>query len=85
MWYDAWPAYQLFLSLDTQWRYGFDGVTGLDYAATLALIALLYPRRAEQLDMHNDIRCLEIGAMTAINEQRAKARAEAEAKNKAKK
>jgi hypothetical protein len=84
VWYDAWPAVQLFFSLHTQWRHGFDGVTGLDYTAVLSVIALHVSRRTEQLELLTEIQALELGAMTAINEQRAKAKAEAEQKQKSK-
>lgn len=84
VWYEAWPAVELFFSLHTQWRHGFDGVTGLDYLAVLAVLALHYPRRQQQLDVLTEIQALELGAMTAINEQRAKAKAEAEQKQKSK-
>ena len=33
VWAEHWPAVQLFGAMQTQWRHGFSGPTGLDYAA----------------------------------------------------
>lgn len=31
VWPECWPAFSLFCDLQTQWRYGPGGMTGLDY------------------------------------------------------
>ena len=35
---DVVPAVELFFSLRTQWRFGFDSITGLNYATLPAVI-----------------------------------------------
>lgn len=78
VWFDAWPAIEIFALIQTQWRHGFNGVTGLDYAAIIPVIALHYPYRPEQLEMLNDINAIESGAMFAFNEIRRIAEEKAE-------
>lgn len=79
VYYDAWPAVELFTGCQTQLRYGFDGITGLDYAAIIAVITLYHSRKSAQLELFRDVQALELGAMTAINEQRKAAPDKAEA------
>ena len=40
MWPENWPALQLFIRCQTQWRHGFNGPTGLDYGAVVAMANL---------------------------------------------
>jgi len=86
VWHDAWPAIEIFAALDTQWRHGFDGITGLDYTAALRVIALYHPRRADQIQLFEDVKSLERGYLYAINELRKATadKADAEHKNREK-
>jgi len=87
VWWCGWDALNHFISFETQWRVGFDGRTGLDYTAVLSVLALHYPRRIARLEMFDDIKAIEQGAMFGYYEQRKAAydKAEAERKNKDKK
>lgn len=40
VWPDNWPALELFLLCQTQWRTGPGGLVGLDYGAVLAMASL---------------------------------------------
>ena len=73
VWFDAWAAIGLFATLQTQWRTGYEGVTGLDYTAVIAVISLNCQRKSEQMALLVDIQALEHGALTGINEQREQA------------
>jgi hypothetical protein len=70
VWYDGQKALNLFLLLQTQWRHGFAGITGLDYAAVVAVINLHAPRRAQQRDLLDEIAAIETGALRAFGELR---------------
>lgn len=79
---EGWPAVEIFIFCQFQWRQGFNGIDGLDYAAVMPVIALNHPRKSKQLETLNDINALELGAMTAIKELRKAAHDKAErAKN----
>ncbi len=82
VWSDAQQAVEIFGLCQTQWRVGKNGITGLDYAAVIAVIALYCPYPPDQRDVLNDIHALEIGALTAFNEQRERAEAKAKGSNK---
>jgi len=56
--------------LQTQWRHGFAGITGLDYTAVIAVINLYEPRRAQQRDLLDEIAALESGALRAFSDLR---------------
>jgi len=76
---ESWPAVEIFLFCQFQWRQGFSGIEGLDYAAVMPVIALRYPRKSKQLEVLDDINALEFGVMTAIYELRKAAEDKAEA------
>lgn len=40
MWPENWPALQLFIRCQTQWRIGVNGRAGLDYGAIIAMANL---------------------------------------------
>ena len=65
LWFDAQPALGLFFQLQTQWRIGFAGRTGLDYTAVLAVLALHCPHRAKQRALLAEIAALEAGVLRA--------------------
>jgi hypothetical protein len=76
---EGWPAVEIFLFCQFQWRHGFNGIEGLDYTAVMPVIALHHPRKSKQLEILHDINALELGAMTAIYERRKEANDKAEA------
>lgn len=76
---EAWSAVEIFLFCQFQWRHGFNGIEGLDYAVVMPIIALHHPRKSKQREILNDINNLEFGVMTAIHELRKQAHDKAEA------
>jgi hypothetical protein len=68
VWPDNWPAVSLFSALGTQWRIGFAGATGLDYAAIEPVLRLLAVPPAEWLEMFSAIRLMEGEALDQMRE-----------------
>lgn len=65
---ESWSAVELFAELQSQWRFSFDAITGLDYAAVVAVIGLQVSHKTTQRQLFDDIQALEIGAMAAFNQ-----------------
>jgi hypothetical protein len=63
VWECNWPAVQVFLALDTQWRVGMAGPTGLDYGAITTVLRLKAIPRARWPDLFEDIRTMEDAAL----------------------
>lgn len=70
VWPDCWQAVQLFESLATQWRMGFAGPVGLDYAAVPAVMRLTGVPAADRKDVFADLQIMEYAALEALSEQR---------------
>lgn len=70
---EVWPenvqAYRLFCDLQTQWRVGMSGPSGLDYAVLFVMIdrMKLSPEAAE--DLEYDVRAMESEALSAMHEK----------------
>lgn len=67
---DAWDSLAWFERFNTQWNNSFGGVTGLNYPAVLAVLAVYYPERSQQQAVFEDIQALERGALQAFADQR---------------
>lgn len=67
MWEDNWPALEMFLRLQTQWRSTMSGVIGLDYSAAQWLFKLYEVE--DQRTMLEDLQTMEVAAMQAINKR----------------
>jgi hypothetical protein len=78
LWHDAQLAWAIFILCQFQWLHGFNGVTGLNYASVIPVIALHAKRQSDQLALLEDIHALELGAMTAFADQRKRADEQAE-------
>tara|TARA_R100000781_G_scaffold26209_1_gene19309 strand:- start:2552 stop:2794 length:243 start_codon:yes stop_codon:yes gene_type:complete len=67
VWQENWPAVELFLRVQTQWRTSMGGVTGLDYASVIST-AKLYevPDLPAVLE---DLQVIEVTVMTALNKE----------------
>ncbi|MBP8293131.1 MAG: DUF1799 domain-containing protein [Caldilineaceae bacterium] len=68
-----WPqnlrAFSFFARLDTQWRVGMSGPTGLDYTAVLALIrAQRLPRETADA-LFDDVQTMERAALQQMNKK----------------
>lgn len=59
-------------AVQTQWRVGMAGATGLDYVAVLQLLRDAYPKRKKRLEIFNDIRVCERTQLECWAEQRDK-------------
>lgn len=64
---DAWPAVQMFLRVQTQWRTGGNGPIGLDYSA-LAWVFTLWDVK-DQVAMLADIQTIEAEILAVISEK----------------
>jgi hypothetical protein len=69
IWPENWAAFTLFVNLQTQWRMGPRGATGLDYQVMLALIARLDLSKAEEEQIFRDMRTMEIAALDVIHQE----------------
>lgn len=68
MWPEAWPAVDLFLKVQTQWRGGASGILGLDYGAVrwvMELYAAVDPR-----DLFEDLQVIEARVIETINSRK---------------
>ena len=63
------PVYDLFRKLDTQWRVGMNGPTGLDYHKAYHKMDRMGLPADEYENMESDLRTMEIAA---LNEMRKK-------------
>lgn len=79
LWYDSQLAYRIFTLCEFQWLHGVNGIAGMNYAGVAPVLTAHAKRNAEQCDLWADIHLLELGAMTAYNEQRSKAEEKSEA------
>lgn len=67
---ELWPenqaAFDLFMAMRTQWRYGFNGPTGLDYMPLFRLLDDEGLTGAERKQMLSDIAVMEHAALLAM-------------------
>lgn len=66
VWPENWPAWELFVTVSTQWRTSAGGVTGLDYGPLFTLMDRLQLAGQQWFDMFDDIRTLEGAALETI-------------------
>ena len=69
VWPDNWPSFSLFCRLQTQWRYGMAGRTGLDYLVLFALLDRMSLAEDERENLLNDIQTLEIAALNEMHKE----------------
>lgn len=72
LFYDAQKAFEVFLSVQTQWNVGMAGITGLIYSSVIAVIDLYEPNRKKQLDLLHEISAIEHGFLMAVSEKNKK-------------
>lgn len=65
-------AVVLFEAMRTQWRSGFSGPTGLDYAVLPSLFRLHGVKRSQQRKLFEDLRVMELEVLIMFSEQRSK-------------
>lgn len=69
VWPDNWDVIGLFTSLNTQWRTGFGGATGLDYGVLPSVLRLRGVKRAVWPELFEDLRVLEAEALKTMREK----------------
>lgn len=70
MWPENFEAFQLFATLQTQWRTGMSGPTGLDYNTLFTVMALKNLSDEHQCELLDGIRVMESAALTEIHRKR---------------
>lgn len=70
---DTWVSVGMFRDLLTQWRMGFAGPIGLDYAAIPVVLRLRRIARESWPDIFDDIQTLESAALSVLAETREQA------------
>ena len=66
MWPENWPAWCTFCELESQWRTGMNGPTGLDYAVLLSLMDRLGLDAESFDDLLDDVRVMEAEALKVM-------------------
>ena len=69
VWPDNWCAVQAFLAMQTQWRTGMAGATGLDYTPLPGVMRLIGLSRADWPEAFEGLRTLEDEALKIFREQ----------------
>jgi hypothetical protein len=67
VWPDSQPAYFLFIQLQTQWRVGAGGATGLDYNTLYHKMDRMRLEPDDYEDLEADIRVMEYAALDAMS------------------
>jgi hypothetical protein len=67
VWPENWQTFRLFYDLQTQWRIGFGGATGLDYGVLYRDLDDLGITGEERLRVKADLRAMEQAALDAMN------------------
>ena len=67
VWEENWPAVEMFLRVQTQWRTSMSGVIGLDYLAVEWMLRLYGVE--DQRSMLEDLQVMEGAALTLINKK----------------
>jgi hypothetical protein len=72
--FDVWPdnliALNVFIAMQTQWRVGYTGATGLDYTALPAVLSLVGVPADEQPDTFECLRAMEAEALAQMEKKR---------------
>jgi len=71
VWTENVEAYRLFDMLQTQWRIGSSGPTGLDYNVLFTAMALNNTSNTRQVELLADIRVMESAAIAEIYRKKA--------------
>lgn len=66
VWPEHWQALELFTCMLTQWRTGFNGATGLDYAALPVVFELNGIEKEQQRERFDELQIMERAALKAI-------------------
>lgn len=69
MWPDNWQALDVFVALQTQWRFSQIGPTGLDYSALGAVMRLRGVKKRDRADTFEAIRIMESEALDVMRKK----------------
>jgi len=67
VWEENWPAVEMFLRCQTQWRTSMAGLLGLDYGAVAWLLRLYEVEN--QRAVLEDLQVMEAAAMSVLNKR----------------
>lgn len=67
VWPENLPVVGVFQAMETQWRVGMEGATGLDYNALPTVLRLTRVPRAKWPDVFEDLRTMERAALKEIH------------------
>jgi len=70
LWPEHVPAWNFFCACRTQWRHGFEGPTGLDYAGVECLMDQFSLPRRRRLKLWPLVRAAESGYLQGLSERR---------------
>jgi Phage related hypothetical protein (DUF1799) len=70
IWPENWLSFQLFSAMQTQWRTGMNGATGLDYNVLNELWRRLKIPIADRDYLFDDLRHMEITALNQMSENK---------------
>ena len=70
LWPDNWPALNLYLKVNSQWRTGFNGPVALDYNVVLHLIDRMRLSDADYDDLLGSMRVIEKTACPLLQPKR---------------
>lgn len=68
VWPENWPALEMFLRCQTQWRMGMNGVVGLDYGA-VAWVLRLYEAEDQHRALLEDLQVMEAAVISLLSQQ----------------
>ena len=66
VWPDNWDAFEVFAAMQTQWRTGMSGATGLDYSALEPVMRLQGIKKRDQTEVFSGVRVMEIAALEVM-------------------
>lgn len=69
---DVWPALDMLIDMQTQWRVGAAGATGMDYTALETLMRVKRVKTEDRADLLGDVRRMESAVLELWREQRGK-------------
>jgi hypothetical protein len=69
VWEENWSIVEMFLRMQTQWRIGFSGPTGLDYAS-LDWLCRLYAVQ-DPVPLFEGLQVMEAAALSAFNKKKS--------------
>lgn len=74
VWPENWVASQVFARIVTQWRYSFNGPTGLDYNIVEPVVRMLGIKVEDWPDLFTQIQVLEQAALSQIHKNQEASR-----------